>query len=41
MKNALKEICLNIMVEHGIPPVVVSQEHDRARIVDLRIGEIS
>ena len=41
MKNALKDICLNIMVEHGIPPVVVSQEHDRGRIVDLRIGEIS
>lgn len=41
MENALKDICRNVMVKHGFSPVVVSQEHHRGRIVDLRIGEVN
>ena len=41
MESALKDICRNVMVEHGLSPTVVSQEPHRGRIVDLRIGEIN
>jgi len=40
MEDALKGICRSIMVEHGVLPAVVSQEHHRNRRVDLRIGPI-
>jgi len=40
MENALKDICQNVMGEHGLSSTVVSQELHRGRILDLRIGDV-